>query len=417
MTTEITPASVPRRSASVRVVAGLLPVDEALAAVLARAAPLPAEQVELERASRRVLAAPVSSPVGLPPFPSSSMDGYAVRAADTPARLRIVGTVAAGRPETRRLGVGEAMDISTGGVVPEGADAVVPVERVVVVSDGEVDIPDAVSIGDNVRQPGEDVRAGDVLLEPGAVLTAARLAALAACGIAAVAAHRRPTAAVVVTGTELRPPGEPLEPGQIYESNGVMLAAALESVGARVERLAVVEDAEEALEQTLARALEADVVVTSGGVSVGPHDLVRRVLARLGVEEVFWGVAMRPGKPVAFGARGATLAFGLPGNPVSSLVGCLLFVRPALLALQGHPDPAPPFRPGVLAREVRPRPQRDDYVRARVLWDEAGPQLDPIVGQESHMIVRATPADAIVHIPRGAEPLPAGTRIRFLSLD
>ena len=408
MTTEITPASVPRRCASVRVVAGLLPVDEALTAVLAHAAPLPAEQVGLERATRRFLAEPVSSPVELPPFPSSSMDGYAVRAEDTPARLRIVGTVAAGRPETRRLGAGEAMDISTGGVVPEGADAVVPVERVVV-SDGEVDIPAAAPRGDNIRQPGEDVRAGDVLLEPGAVLTAARLAALAACGIAAVAAHRRPTVAVVVTGTELRPPGEPLEPGQIYESNGIMLAAALESAGASVERLAVVEDAEEALEHTLARALEADVVVTSGGVSVGPHDLVRRVLARLGVEEVFWGVAMRPGSPSRSAPAAPTLAFGLPGNPVSSLVGCLLFVRPAVLALQGVPDPAPPFRPGVLAREVTPRPQRDDYPRARVVWDEAGAHLDPIVGQESHMIVRATPADAIVHIPRGTVPLAAGT--------
>ena len=157
----------------------------------------------------------------------------------------------------------------------------------------------------------------------------------------------------------------------------------------------------------LARALEADVVVTSGGVSVGPHDLVRRVLARLGVEEVFWGVAMRPGKPVAFGTRGATLAFGLPGNPVSSLVGCLLFVRPALLALQGHPDPAPPFAPASSpGRSAAATAGR--LLRARVLWDEAGPQLDPIVGQESHMIVRATPADAIVHIPRGAEPLSAG---------
>jgi molybdopterin molybdotransferase len=178
----------------------------------------------------------------------------------------------------------------------------------------------------------------------------------------------------------------------------------------------VTEDSEDALTRTLEHALGSDVVVTSGGVSVGPHDLVRRVEARLGVEEVFWGVAMRPGKPLAFGVRDGTLVFGLPGNPVSSLVGCLLFVQPALRALQGHPDPAPPFRPGILAADVRPRPARDDFVRARTTWSDAGALLDPIVGQESHMIVRTTAADAIVHIPRGTAVLAAGTPVRFLPL-
>ena len=202
--------------------------------------------------------------------------------------------------------------------------------------------------------------------------------------------HRAPRVTILVTGTELRTPGEALEPGQIYESNGIMLEAALRESGAVVERLAAAEDTEEALEGALERALTADVVVTSGGVSVGPHDLVRRVEARLGVEEVFWGVAMRPGKPLAFGVRGQTLVFGLPGNPVSSLVGSLLFVRPALLALQGDPDPGPHFRPGTLMHEVRPRPERDDFVRARIAWSEAGAVLDPIVGQESHMIVHTT---------------------------
>jgi molybdopterin molybdotransferase len=183
-----------------------------------------------------------------------------------------------------------------------------------------------------------------------------------------------------------------------------------------VHRRAAAEDTEEATERALREALEADLVVTTGGVSVGPHDLVRRVEARLGVEEVFWGVAMRPGKPLAFGMRGATVVFGLPGNPVSSLVGGLLFVRPALLALQGHPSPEPPFRPGVLAREVQPRAERDDFVRARLDWSDDGAVLDPITGQESHMIVRSTAADAIVHVPRADAPLPAGSRIRFLAL-
>jgi len=396
-------------------VSPLLPVADALAAVLARAEALPREQVLLEAAAGRILADSVASIVDLPPFPSSSMDGYAVRAADVPGTLRIVGRVAAGRPETRLLREGEAIEISTGGVVPGGADTVVPVERVVARPD-EIEISEATVQGDNIRRQGGDVHAGDQILGAGDLLTPARLAALAACGIESVMSRRRPSVAVVVTGTELRAPGEPLAPGQIYESNGIMLATALADVGARVERFGATEDSEEALALVLERALEADVVVTSGGVSVGPHDLVRRVEAQLGVEEVFWGVAIRPGKPLAFGVRGRTLVFGLPGNPVSALVGSLLFVRPALLALQGHPDPAPPFRPGTLAREIWPRPERDDFVRARVTWSDGGALLDPIVGQESHMIVHTTAADAIVHIPRGTEVLAAGARAGFLLL-
>jgi len=396
-------------------VSPLLPVADALAAVLARAEALPREQVLLEAAAGRILADSVASIVDLPPFPSSSMDGYAVRAADVPGTLRIVGRVAAGRPETRLLREGEAIEISTGGVVPGGADTVVPVERVVARPD-EIEISEATVQGDNIRRQGGDVHAGDQILGAGDILTPARLAALAACGIESVMSRRRPSVAVVVTGTELRAPGEPLAPGQIYESNGIMLATALADAGARVERFGATEDSEEALALVLERALEADVVVTSGGVSVGPHDLVRRVEAQLGVEEVFWGVAMRPGKPLAFGVRGRTLVFGLPGNPVSALVGSQLFVRPALLALQGHPDPAPPFRPGTLAREIWPRPERDDFVRARVTWSDGGALLDPIVGQESHMIVHTTAADAIVHVPRGTEVLAPGARAGFLLL-
>jgi molybdopterin molybdotransferase len=415
MTTEITPRGYPRGSGSVAIVAQLLSVADALAAVLARVQPLPAEDVQLEAAAGRVLAEPVSAAVDLPPFPSSSMDGYAVRAGDVPGTLRIVGKVAAGRPETRAIGSGEAIEISTGGVVPEGADAVVPVE-LVEARDSEVTIEDDVVPGANVRRTGGDVGAGATVLEAGTVLTPARLAALAATGVEQVRCARRPRVSVVVTGTELRHPGEQLERGQIYESNGLMIGALCEASGAEVQRHAAAEDTEEATERALREALAADLVVTTGGVSVGPHDLVRGVEARLGVEEVFWGVAMRPGKPLAFGMRGATVVFGLPGNPVSSLVGGLLFVRPALLALQGHPSPEPPFRPGLLAREVQPRPERDDFVRARIEWSDDGAVVDPITGQESHMIVRSTAADAIAHVPRGEAPLPAGSRIRFLAL-
>ena len=187
--------------------------------------------------------------------------------------------------------------------------------------DNEIEVAEPVSLGANVRPPGGDIRAGEPLLASGTVLGAAQIGALAAAGATEVSCARRPVVAVLSTGTELRPPGEPLGPGQIYESNGPMLAAALRAAGAVVEVSAPVLDDEEAHRGALARGLESDVLVTSGGVSVGPHDLVRRILAELGVDEDFWGVAVRPGKPLAFGTRGATLVFGLPGNPVSALVG------------------------------------------------------------------------------------------------
>ncbi|WP_411277971.1 gephyrin-like molybdotransferase Glp [Gaiella sp.] len=393
----------------------LLSVAEALARVLNRVEPLDAERVALTSASSRVSAEDVVSAVDVPPFRSSSMDGYAVRAADLPARLAIVDRAAAGRPSQATLTSGQAIEISTGAVVPDGADTVVPIERVEVDGDA-VTIPEPVPTRDNIREPGGDVEAGSTLVSPGDVLTPARLGALAACGVASVLVHRVPHVTIVVTGTELRPPGVQLAPGQIYESNGVMLAAVMEEAGATVTRLAASEDTEDAHAASLEEALASDVVVTSGGVSVGPHDLVRRVQARLGVEEVFWGVAMRPGKPLAFGCRGRTLVFGLPGNPVSALVGALLFVRPALLALVGNPDPAPPFRPGILAAPIQPRPERDDFVRARVTWSDEGALVQPIVGQESHMIMHTSAATGLVWIPRGVGALEAGSRVRFLPL-
>ncbi len=394
----------------------LLPVAEALVRVLERAEPLSREFVGIDRAAGRILVEDVLSPVDLPPFPSSSMDGYAVRAADLPGILNVVGSVAAGRPESRSLAAGEAIEISTGGVVPDGADTVVPVEHVCVLAE-QVEILAPAGLGDNIRGLGGDIAAGSTVARAGELLTPARLAALAACGTANVTACRAPRVAIVVTGTELRAPGQSLGPGEIYESNGVMLAAVLERAGAIVERAQATEDTEEAHARALESALTADVVVTSGGVSVGPHDLVRKVQARLGVEEVFWGVAMRPGKPLAFGVYGKTLVFGLPGNPVSSLVGCLLFVRPAILALQGHLSPEPAFRPGVLSAAVRQRPERDDFVRATVVWTDDGASLVPILGQESHMIGHTSAADAIVHVPRGEGMLEGGSTARFLRLD
>ena len=314
--------------------ATLLTREEALARVLEHVRPLPAEDVPVGKAAGRVLAADARAAVDLPPFASSAMDGFAVRAADTPGRLPVVARIAAGVPAARALADGEAMGIATGGVVPEGADAVIPIEYVVE-HDNDVDIPETVVSGANVRARGGDVSAGETVVHARTRLAPAHVGALAAAGVARVVCARRPRVAVLSTGTELRSPGERLGAGEVYEANAAMLAAALASANADTVELPAVADDADAHRRALERALTADVVVTSGGVSVGPHDLVRRIAHDLGVEEVFWGVAVKPGKPVSFGVRGQTLVFGLPGNPVSSLVGCELFVRPALLALQG----------------------------------------------------------------------------------
>ena len=393
----------------------LISIEEALRLVLDRVEPLPAESVDIEAAVGRVLAEDAASSVDLPPFASSAMDGFALRSVDTPGRLPVVHRIPAGTPAPRPLEAGEAMGIATGAVVPEGADAVIPFEYVVE-HDNTIEIEERVQAGANVRPAGGDVGAGATVVEAGIRLGARHLAALAAAGVPEIRAARRPRAAVVVTGSELRPPGEPLAPGQIYEANGILLEAQLVSAGAEVERASTVVDEESAHREALARGLEADVLVTSGGVSVGPHDLVRAILGELGVEEVFWGVSVKPGKPISFGVAGNRLVFGLPGNPVSVLVGFELFVRPALLALQGAAEPGPLFERGLLGSEVTRNPARDELVRARVRRRSEGPVVEPLAGRESHMIARAAGADALVLIPRGNGDLSAGEPVEFLRI-
>jgi len=392
----------------------LLSITEALELVLGRVQRLEVEDVVLDEAAGRVLAEPAAAAVDLPSFPASAMDGFAIRAADVPATLPIVARVAAGRPVARELAAGEAMGISTGGVVPDGADSVVPIEDVEE-RDGALVVPGNVVEGANVRPRAGDLRAGDPVVGAGVRLGPVHLGALAAAGVTTVRVSRFPRVVLAVTGTELRSAGETLERGEIYDANGVILATQIRSTGATVERLPPVKDDADSTRAAIERGLEADVLITSGGVSVGVHDLVRTTEAELGVEEVFWRVAVRPGKPVAFGVRGGTLIFGLPGNPVSSLVGFELFVRPALLAMQGLEDPRPAFKPGRLGRPVR-LVERDSLLRARTRVDDGAVMLDPLTGQESHMIARAAMADALVLVPGGEGELAAGTAVSYLSL-
>ena len=392
---------------------GLVTIEEALALVLARVRLLPPELVAIADAAGRVCARDVRAVVDLPPFPSSAMDGYAVRAGDTPGALRLVGRSSAGTPAGRELYAGEAIAIATGAVVPEGADAVVPIEQATDLGD-TVEL-EAVAADDNVRPSGGDVRAGEVVFAAGTVLGAAQIGAAAAAGVAAISCGPRPRVAIVPTGSELRRPGETLAPGQIYESNGALLAALCRSAGAEVVQHDAVADDEAKTRSLLEAALHADVLVTSGGVSVGTKDLVRSSLAALGAEEVFWRVAVRPGKPVAFAVRGATLVFGLPGNPVSSLVGFELFVRPALRALQGA-KPGPFYLPGRLDGRLPRAEGRDDLARAVSRSDGESVWLEPLSGQSSHMIVRAAAADALVRVPRGEGELAPGSIVQYLKL-
>ena len=395
--------------------AELLSLAAAQAAVLDRVRVLDAEDTPVADVAGRVVAEDAAAVVNLPPFAASAMDGFALRVEDTPGVLPVAVRIAAGVPAGTALEPGTAMGIATGGVVPDGADGVIPLEHVAD-RGNEIEVQGSVAQMANIRPAGADISVGGVVVSRGTRLTPAHVGALAAAGIARVSCTRRPRVAVLSTGTELRPPGEPLGPGQVYEANGAMLAAAFTSANAVVERLPFVADDESAHRDALERALEHDVVVTSGGVSVGPHDLVRNIERALGVEEVFWGVAVKPGKPLAFGVRGNTLVFGLPGNPVSSLVSAELFVRPALLALQGASEPGPTYERGRLAQSARRNPQRDEFLRARRTVLDGEIQLDPIRGQESHMIARAAGADALILAPRGEGELAAGATVDYLRL-
>jgi molybdopterin molybdotransferase len=398
-----------RISEKIAPVTELISIDEARRRVLDAVTPLGEEAVALDAALGRVLAEDLTSPIAVPPFDSSGMDGYAVVAG--PAReLDVIGEARAGHPAEIAVAPGSAVRISTGAVVPEGADAVVAVERTTAVSDGDgrVTVPET-RPGANIRRAGEDIPVGAVVLRPGARLGPAELGVAASVGRAQLRCAARPRVAVLVTGDELTEPGAALAPGAIYSSNAFALAAQVERSGAVLGARATLADDPEATRDGLAAALEeADVVLVSGGVSVGPHDHVKAALRELGVEERFWGVSLRPGKPVWFGARDGTLAFGLPGNPVSAMVTFQLFARPALAALQG----AAPDAQRATARldePVRRNPEREQAIRVRLLQGENGLVARPTTGaQGSHVLTSMLGADALALIAPGDGQAAAG---------
>ena len=379
--------------------ADLPAIGEARKLVLEAVRPLPAENVAISDALGRVLAQDVRSPIAVPPFDSSAMDGYAV-IAGAAAELEVVAEARAGHPSDATLSAGQAIAISTGAAVPEGATAVIPVERTQQL-DGRVSVP-ATSEGANIRRSGEDVAEGEVVLRAGDRLGPAELGVAASVGRAELACARRPRVALLVTGDELTEPGEPLGPGGIYSSNAYALAGQVERAGAELIASGRVADSAEATRTALESALgAADVVVVSGGVSVGPHDHVKGALAELGVREIFWGVSLRPGKPTWFGTRDATLAFGLPGNPVSAMVTFQLFARPALAALQGG-DPAVTRTTAVLDRPVPRNARREQAVRVRLAPGDGGWRAEPTKdAQGSHVLTSMLGADGLALIAPG----------------
>ncbi|HEY1419683.1 MAG TPA: gephyrin-like molybdotransferase Glp [Candidatus Dormibacteraeota bacterium] len=394
----------------------LIDPGEAAAIVLARTPVLGVEELLLAECSTRVLAEAVVASAPLPAFPSSAVDGYAVRSADAGRALRVIGESAAGRPLESAVGPGTAARILTGGVLPEGADSVVMVEEVSL-DGGLVTVPAGLRPGTNFHPVGADLRAGERVLEAGIQLGAAEIGLAAAVGMARLRVHRRPRVALMSTGDELVEVGEKPGPGQIQDSNRWALLAALRESGAEVRMLGIAPDERGALRDLVLEGLRnADVLVTSGGVSVGTHDLVKPLLESLGTVHV-GRVKLKPGKPFTFATLdGSKIAFGLPGFPVSSLVTFEVFVRPALRKMQGFTSLQRPTLPVRLGYDAKPSADRTEY--QRVTLSRVGSELvaESTGSQSSSRLMSLAGAHALVRVPPGDQGINAGSTVEAMIL-
>jgi molybdopterin molybdotransferase len=419
----------------------LLAPEQALELVLERTQPLTAVEVELVDALERVLAEDVTSADDVPSFDNSAMDGFAIRSGDTagaserrPVALEVADESRAGRPSRVTLRSGQAIRISTGAMLPAGADAVARSEDCRE-RDGSVEVLVPVAPGKEVRRAGEDMRAGEVVLERGTLLGPAELGVLASAGAARVRCARRPRVAVLITGDELVEPGHPLAPGQVRNSNAYSVTAQVRRAGAELASLRHVGDDREATVEAVRAALDSDLLIACGGVSVGPHDHVKAAFAALAVEEVFWGVALRPGHPTWFGVKknsgfrlgaktgsseaplagtseGTTLVFGLPGNPVSAMVTFHLFARPAIAALSGATLPRRRAS-AVIDERYGKRPGRAHVVRCRLEARGDGWHVRPTKAQGSHVLTSMLGAEALAYVEVERGDVEAGERVEI----
>jgi molybdopterin molybdotransferase len=405
----------------------VLSVEEALERILATVRVLEPERAPILEALGRVLAEEVVADRNIPPLPNSAMDGYAVRAADVarvPARLRVIAEAPAGRLCPVEVGPGTAVRIMTGAPIPAGADAVVPFEHTRVVQDSScptadewIEVLRETRPGANVREAGEDVRAGQVVLTPGRVLRPQEIGMLAALGRTEVAVIRRPRVAILATGDEVVPPWETPGPGQIRDANSYTVAAQVRRYGGIPLILGVARDEETLIREGVRRALaeRADLIVTSGGVSIGDFDLVKQVLAAEG-EMRFWSLNMKPGRPLAFGVVGGVPLVGLPGNPVSAMVATELFVRPAVLKMQGFTEwPWPELR-ARLADPIVRKDGRRHYLRVRLRETPDGWEATLTGDQGSGILSSLVQADGLAVIPEDVDHLPAGAEVRVLRI-
>ena len=398
----------------------LMPVAEALQRVLADAVPLAAEAVPLNDALGRVLTQDVAALRTQPPASVSAMDGYAVRAADVavvPATLTLIGEVAAGHPFEGTVGPGQAARIFTGGVIPAGADAVV-IQEVTSREGNAVIVQKPVAEGRNIRRQGIDFTQGDVLLRKGQRLSGRDLMLAAAMNHPTLSVHRRPKVAVVGTGDELVPPGSTPGPGEIVFSNGFALNALARGEGCNVSDLGIARDRIEDIAGKVREARDwgADVLLTTGGASVGEHDLVQRALAAEGLDLSFWRVALRPGRPMMHGKLGAMQVLGVPGNPVSSYVCAFLFLVPLIRRLSGRTDIEPKPVPARLGGALPENDERQDYLRATLVEGPQGLVATPVNAQDSSLMATLARADCLVIRAPHAPAAPAGSEVVILKL-
>ncbi|HZO77081.1 MAG TPA: gephyrin-like molybdotransferase Glp [Solirubrobacteraceae bacterium] len=393
-----------------------LTIAEARRVVLDTVRPLDAVTVEVEHALGSVLASEVRAATDVPPFSSSAMDGYAAETGPAGRTLEVVGESRAGSPSDRAVQPGQAIRVSTGAAIPTATGGVIRQEDVDDLGDA-IHTNAPINEGQNIREAGEEMRAATLVLPPGTLLGTAELGAAVSAGAGTVRVARRPRVAVLCTGDELRSPGEPLGPGEIHNSNGPMLRSLAQSAGAIVATCERLPDEPTVTRAALARSLdEVDVLVISGGVSVGPHDHVKPALSALGVQEHFWRVSLQPGGPTWFGSRGDTLVFGLPGNPVSVVVTFTLFARRALGAMQGL-SPRPSLdTEGRLAVPVTRNPRREQALRVRVQRSNGTLEVTPNGPQGSHLVTSLVGADALAFIPPGEGELSAGSVVTLEEL-